>query len=58
MEKKIIIYKYAGNVERCRKGGRYNWYKGYSENGNTQPWLTMKEARAEAKKRGAYAVFT
>lgn len=56
-EMKVIVYKYAGNVERCRTSGRFNWYKGYSENGNTYPWLTMTEAHADAKKRGARAVF-
>jgi hypothetical protein len=57
LDPKVIVYKYVGEVERCHKNFRYSWHKGYSENGNTQPWLTMNEAREDAKKRGARAVF-
>jgi hypothetical protein len=49
-----IIYIHAGRVER---GPRYEWRDAYSENGNTYPWLTKREAQADAKRRGARAVF-
>ncbi len=54
---KTITYVYAGQVERWRKM-RVAWHGAYSENGNTQPWLTKREAQADAKRRGCKAVFT
>jgi hypothetical protein len=49
-----IVYVYAGRIER---GPRYRWAEGYSENGNTHPWVTRREAHQDAAKRGAQAVF-
>jgi hypothetical protein len=53
---KIEVYETVGNVERPTKRG-YVWHQGYSLNGNTYPWRTKREARSEAKSRGAKAVF-
>jgi len=52
-----IIFVRVGQVERVRQGGRYEWHDGYSENGNTYPWLTKREAQQDARRRGAKAVF-
>lgn len=56
-----ITFVAVGDVERVkpRKGkvGTYVWKTGYSENGNTAPWVTRKEAQASAKSRGCRAVF-
>ena len=49
-----ITYVRVGLIER---GPRYRWCTGYSENGNTYPWITRREAQTEAQKRGARAVF-
>jgi hypothetical protein len=49
-----ITFVRVGSVER---GPKYEWRDGYSENGNTYPWLTMREAQADAKARGCKATF-
>jgi hypothetical protein len=55
-----IAYTRRGDVERGTGRG-YVWREGYSETlpggGVTYPWLTKTEARADAKRRGAKAVF-
>jgi hypothetical protein len=52
-----IIFVRVSQVERVRQSGRYEWHDGYSENGNTYPWLTKREAQQDARRRGAKAVF-
>lgn len=55
-----IRYVFRGSVERGTGRG-YKWHDGYSEDspggGITYPWLTKREAQADAKVRGARAVF-
>lgn len=54
-----ITYYRRGLVERPSRR-RYVWKDGYSANGTEgmlYPWLTKKEARADAKQQGAQAVF-
>ena len=51
-----IIYVRVGSVERPGRRG-YEWHDGYSENGDTYPWLTKREAQQDARRRGAKAVF-
>jgi hypothetical protein len=56
--KKTIRYVHVGDVERYVPSKRsYVWQTGYSEDGNTQPWVTKREAQAAASARGARAVF-
>lgn len=50
-QKPQIKFVYMGPIERSK------WCDGYSENGNTYPWVTKREAQAQAKARGAKAVF-
>lgn len=52
-----IHYHYAGLVERGNGRPGYDWHDGYSENGNTYPWLTKRECRHEAAARGGVARF-
>lgn len=52
--KPTVRYVRVGSVER---GPRYEWRDAYSENGNTYPWLTKREAQSDARRRGARAVF-
>jgi hypothetical protein len=56
-----IKYVRVGQVERPvhypRQKLRYQWRDGWSEDGNTFPWLTKREAQADARSRGARAVF-
>lgn len=53
-------YYLAGRVERPNRS-TYTWREGYCgvlPNGNKlQPWVTMKEARMQAKLEGKKAVF-
>lgn len=57
-QRKIIEFVLAGDIERWQPSRRsYVWQQGYSEGGNTQPWVTRSEAQASAKSRGARAVF-
>lgn len=53
-EKPIIVYIRVGHVER---GRNYEWRDAYSENGNTYPWRTKREAQLDARVRGCKAVF-
>lgn len=61
MTKPIITYVAAGLVERARarKGRKmtYVWSPAYSRDGVTFPWVTRREAQAEARAEGARAVF-
>ncbi len=62
MGKSVIRYVFVGQVERGTATARrprpgYRWHDAWSENGNTQPWLTRREAQKDAKGRGARAVF-
>jgi hypothetical protein len=56
--KKTITYYYRGMIER---GANYDWREGWSANseeGQTlYPWNTKRECQAEAKTKGAKAVF-
>jgi len=55
-----IIYYYRGQVERGTGGPGYRWHAGYSENAADgsalYPWMTHRECRIDAAKRGARAV--
>ncbi len=61
MAPKTLRFVRVGSVERvrARKGrvGTYVWHDGYSEVGTTFPWMTKREAQADAKARGYRAVF-
>ena len=68
MPKPTIEYTYRGNVERGRprktaRGWRpsYRWFAGYSEStadgAESQPGMTYRECQADARARGARAVF-
>lgn len=51
------VYFRAGHIER---GSRYEWRDGYSRvtrAGICYPWLTKREAQAEARAHGTRAVF-
>lgn len=54
----VIIYTRRGRVER---GSRYKWHEAYSattpEGYVLYPWMTRRECRADAKTKGARAVF-
>jgi len=61
-QRPVIRYVYVGQAERGTATPRnprpgYRWVDGWSENGNTQPWLTRREAQADAKARGCRAEF-
>jgi hypothetical protein len=53
-----INYHHMGRTERFSASHRsYVWKDGWSAHGRMYPWLTMTEARADAKRQGARAVF-
>lgn len=59
MKKPEIQYHYRGIDER-RLGKRCRWVETYSEQGEhgpVYPWMTRRECQADAKRRGARAVF-
>ena len=58
----VVEFFYRGRTERWSVlNRRYMWHDGYSEDGpnggETQPWLTMEEARTAARHRGCRAAF-
>lgn len=59
--KPIIQYHYRGIIERLTQFGRFcRWVEVYSEQGEygpIYPWHTRRECYADAKRRGAKAVF-
>lgn len=64
MPKPVLIFYRRGAVERARRdhgAPAYRWCEGWSENSPTggalYPWLTKREAYAQARKAGATAVF-
>lgn len=54
-----IVYFMVGTVERAARTRGYQFHGGYSRkpDGSMQPWLTKREAQAEARAEGARAVF-
>ena len=54
-------YHFRGNVERGNGKPGYDWKEGFSmygaNGGVLYPWLTKREAQAEAKAAGAKARF-
>ena len=56
-----INYHYRGRIERGNGKPGYNWHPGYSETtadgGECSPWMTRRECLADARTRGAKAVF-
>ncbi len=54
MQKPELVFVKAGLIER---GPKYRWCQGYSLNGNSQPWITRREAQQLAKSQGMKAIF-
>lgn len=50
-------YFRAGHVERGARYARRNGYARVTVGGIIYPWLTKREAQAEARKHGARAAF-
>lgn len=52
-------YFFAGQIERpyARRYKRRNGYSRVCRRGSEQPWLTRDDAREEARRHGARAVF-
>jgi hypothetical protein len=59
-ETKTLTFYYRGDIERGTGNG-YAWRRGYSINSDDglviYPWNTKQECQAEAKRKGAKAVF-
>lgn len=62
MKRPEIQYHYRGRDERISQfGTRCRWVETYSEQGEhgpVYPWMSRRECQADAKRRGARAVFT
>lgn len=57
MKKTTVTFIYAGLIERGGPARGYRWCEGWSENGTMYPWLTKREAQAQARRGGKTAVF-
>lgn len=55
-----ITFHYRGTIERGNGRPGYDWKEGWSETIDgmvSYPWNTRRECQAEARRRGAVAVF-